>query len=180
LIDSSDGYLLFDAGWPSEYREFKDNLKKQGIRINDITKFLVSHFHLDHAGLAGLFQQNGIEFTVFENQFDYIQQMEDLIEKKGYSYKKIDRERLNILKLCDSRKWLKEQNIDGEIIQTYGHGDYNIALLLDDGNALTGDLPIEYYYNDVVKSDWDMLKSKQARCIYPAHADEIRIESIVP
>jgi hypothetical protein len=41
---------------------------------------------------------------------------------------------------------------------------------------LTGDLPVEYTCDDMVKSDWDRLYSLNAKYIYPAHAGYFEIE----
>ncbi len=91
LIESSEGYLLFDSGWPGEYRELKDNMKAQGLNLKDVKSFVVSHFHLDHAGLAGVLIQNGVKFIVFENQVTHIDEMEALIRRGKYRYRAIDK-----------------------------------------------------------------------------------------
>jgi endoribonuclease LACTB2 len=155
LLKISDGYLMFDAGWPHQYRLWKDNVKTLGISIKEINIILVSHFHIDHAGLLGTLIANGKEVTIFQNQVQYIDQMEELIERKGYQYQKIDKKMLKILSIGESRNWLKTIGIEGEIIQTYGHGDQCISLLLDTGEGLVGDLPLEYHYDVLVKKDWD-------------------------
>lgn len=175
LIQASGGYLLFDAGWPGKYSLFKDQTKLAGIRMKDIVAFVVSHFHVDHAGLAGMFIANGIRFVVFENQANHIDWMEDMMERKGYPYTAIDRTRIDIMRLRDSRAWLKSMEINGEIIQTFSHGDQNIALLLDSGEAFIGDLPVIQEYSELAQSDWNRLRLMNARHIYPAHAQEFEI-----
>jgi metal-dependent hydrolase (beta-lactamase superfamily II) len=82
LIQSKDGYLLFDAGWPHQYSHFKDSVKALGISIEEITTFVVSHFHMDHAGLGGILSSNGKGFVVFENQLKSLTEMEDFIERR--------------------------------------------------------------------------------------------------
>ena len=54
LIASNNGYLLFDAGWPHQYSQFKDSIKTLGISVKEIKTVVVSHFHMDHAGLGGI------------------------------------------------------------------------------------------------------------------------------
>jgi len=170
LIESSEGYLLFDTGWPGQYRLFKDVARESGIRLKDVKTFVVSHFHPDHAGLAGVFVANGIQFMVFENQLNRIDEMEDLIRRKGYPYTAIDKTRIQIMHPQHSRSWLKSIGIEGEIIQTFSHGDQNIALLLDSGEAFIGDLPPLEEYSNLARSDWGLLRSLNARHIFPAHA----------
>ncbi len=170
LIASNNGYLLFDAGWPHQYGLFKDGVKELGTSVKEITTFIVSHFHIDHAGLAGILTANGKDFIVFENQQESLREMEKFIERKGYSYRKIDVNGIQIKSVDESRNWLKSLSIDGEIIKIFGHGDQSIVLLLDTGEAFIGDLPVEYHYDEIVRSDWNLLLQKGAKRIFPAHA----------
>jgi len=179
LVKSADGYLMFDAGWPHQYTRWKDSVKSLGIRVKEITHIIVSHFHIDHAGLAGLLVSNGKEFTVFENQVKHIEEMETFIAKKGYPYRPIDRRIIKTCTIAASRDWLSSIGIEGEVVQTFGHGEQGIALLLDSGEVLIGDLPTEYAYDETVKADWDNLKAKGAKYIYPAHAEFREIEWIM-
>jgi glyoxylase-like metal-dependent hydrolase (beta-lactamase superfamily II) len=77
-----------------------------------------------------------------------------------------------ILSIDDSRRFLKEINIFGEIVSTPGHTNDSITLLLDSGEAFVGDLPAE---NLVVDNDsaerqsWIKLKNSGARIILPGH-----------
>ncbi len=175
LIQASGGYLLFDAGWPGQYRFFKDVAKAAGIRMKDVTAFVVSHFHADHAGLAGMFVANGIRFVVFENQVNQIDEMENLIRRKGYPYKAIDKTRMHVMRLQQSRAWLKSMEIEGEVIQTFSHGDQCITLLLDSGEAFIGDLPPMQDYSELAQSDWTLLRSRKARYIFPPHAENFEL-----
>ena len=118
------------------------------------------------------------KLIVFDNQVKYIDEMEALIIKKGYPYRKIDRKTIKSRAIAESRRCLRTIGIEGEVIQTFGHGDQGIALLLDTGEALIGDLPTEYEYDESVKADWDNLYSKGAKYIYPAHAEYRGIEEI--
>jgi glyoxylase-like metal-dependent hydrolase (beta-lactamase superfamily II) len=178
VIEAAGGYLLFDTGWVNEYGDFRDNLKGANISPKDIKWFVVSHFHVDHAGLAGLLINNGKEFVVFENQREHIDEMEEFIAAKNYVYTKIDRGKILHKKLNASRDWLGAIGIGGEIIQVFGHGDQSVALLLDTGEAFTGDLPPIYEYDELVKRDWDTIVAKNAKYIYPAHWPGMEIEGI--
>jgi metal-dependent hydrolase (beta-lactamase superfamily II) len=179
LIEASNGYLLFDAGWVNEYGIFRDSLKILKISPKDIIWFIVSHFHIDHAGLAGVLQNNGKSLIVFENQIKQILEMEEMIENKKYIYTKINKRKIIYQRLAESRNWLKNIGIEGEIFQIFGHGDESIVLKLDNGKAFIGDLPIIYEYDDLVKKDWDKLISENVKYIYPAHSDIIEIEKIL-
>jgi len=174
LLDTGNGLFAFDAGWPDTYREFRDALKERGYRIKDIRWLIVSHFHMDHAGLAGMFADNGIGFFVFRNQTSAIEEMESLIEQKKIPYHKIDMNKVVVKEISESRTWLQSLGIQGEVIQTTGHADHCVSLLLDTGEAFIGDLPPEGMIEDDdsrSKNDWQMLRLKGAKFIKPAHAD---------
>jgi glyoxylase-like metal-dependent hydrolase (beta-lactamase superfamily II) len=175
FIDTGRGLLAFDAGWPNTYREYKDCLKEQGYLVKNIKWLIVSHFHIDHAGLAGILSEHGVTFVVFRNQVDAIQEMESLIERKKMTYHKLDLSQVHIMEIGDSRKWLESIGIRGEVLHTNGHGEQSISLILDDGDAFIGDLAPENMIGDddwKSKNSWDLLKSKGARQIRPAHANE--------
>ncbi len=48
LIDTPDGYLLFDTGWNGLI--LLENLKKFNIKLKKIKYVFLSHFHWDHIG----------------------------------------------------------------------------------------------------------------------------------
>jgi hypothetical protein len=121
-----------------------------------------------------MFVANGIRFVVFENQVNQIDEMENLIRRKGYPYTAIDKTRMHIMRLQHSRAWLKSMEIDGEIIQTFSHGP-GITLLLDSGEAFIGDLPPLQEYSELAQSDWALLRSRNARYIFPAHAKKFEL-----
>jgi endoribonuclease LACTB2 len=175
ILDGGAGLLAFDAGWPNTFREYRDCLREQGRQVTDIRWVIVSHFHIDHAGLCGVFVDRGVEVVVFENQLSAILEMESLIARKKMTYTAIDHSRLAIQRLEASRALLKRANIDGEVIQTDGHGDQSVSLLLDGGTALVGDLAPEEMvgdYDEKTRKNWEMIRGKGMKFIKPAHAQE--------
>jgi glyoxylase-like metal-dependent hydrolase (beta-lactamase superfamily II) len=175
FIDTGNGLLAFDAGWPHTYREYKDCLKAEEYRISDIKWLIVSHFHIDHAGLAGMFVDIGIQFFVFKNQLYGIDEMESLITGKNMLYHKIDRNKITILDVPESRNLLLSIGINGEVIHTNRHDEQSISLVLDSGEAFIGDLPPQNMMEDddyTGIQNWDLLKSKGAKFIKSSHAGE--------
>ena len=52
LIDTGDGLILLDTGYPETTWLIIDNIKELGFDINDIKIILLSHGHYDHTGAA--------------------------------------------------------------------------------------------------------------------------------
>ena len=175
FIDSGEGLLAFDAGWPDTYRMYKDCLKAEGYQIKDIKWLIVSHFHMDHAGIAGMLADKEIEFYVFQNQLYAIEEMENLIKSKEMPYHSINMEKVIIQEIITSRNLLANMGIAGEILHTNGHSEDSVSLLLDTGEAFIGDLAPEMMLpedDQASKNCWEMLKTKGAKKIYTAHAGE--------
>jgi len=176
FIDTGNGLLAFDAGWPNTYREYKDRLREQGYSVKNIKWLIVSHFHIDHAGLAGVLVENGVSFFVFPNQLAAISEMEALIERKNMAYRPIDQSKIHILEFAASRDWLAGIGLHGEVLHTNGHGEQSISLLLDTGDAFVGDLTPESMIGEDdwrSRSNWALLRSKGAKQIWHAHADDL-------
>jgi len=175
FVSACGGLLAFDAGWPGTYRAYKDGLREQGWSVKDVRWLLVSHFHLDHAGLAGILVENGVEFVVFPEQVAAVAEMESLIARKAIPYQAIDAAKIRRLELADSRAWLARIGIQGEVLHTNGHAEHSVSLLLDSGEAFVGDLTPESMVAEddlLSQASWALLRAKGAHRIYPAHAQE--------
>jgi glyoxylase-like metal-dependent hydrolase (beta-lactamase superfamily II) len=174
LFDIPGGLFAFDAGWPGSFREFRDALKRLGRRPEEIRLFAVSHFHIDHAGLAGELQSRGAGFVSFPEQVGAIGEMEELIARKGYPYLPIDRSRIEIVDPANTRARLASIGIRGEFLKADGHGGQSVSLLADSGDAFTGDLPPPAMiggYDDKSMLDWELLRAKGAKRAHPAHGE---------
>jgi len=178
FIESSinKGLLAIDAGWPCTLYEYQRALKTIGYSFKNIKWLIVTHFHMDHAGLIGEFLNDGITCYSFENQtLNDIDEMEKIILKnKEYSaYQKIDKNRLKATSIKDFNNGLKILGINGEAIITKGHSLDSITFLTQENEAIIGDLaPI----NQIMENDkeslenWNIIKGKGAKTIYPSHA----------
>jgi len=51
-LEIKDGFLLVDCGWPGMMGEFASVAKRKGVDLGEIKFILVTHYHMDHAGLA--------------------------------------------------------------------------------------------------------------------------------
>ena len=183
FLESSieNSLLAVDAGWPCTLYEYQRALKTIGYSFKNIKRAIVTHFHMDHAGLIGEFINEGITCYVFENQTqDNVAEMERVILKnKEYTaYHKIDMNKLKAMSIIEFNNELKTLGIDGEAIITKGHSPDSITFLTKDHEAIIGDLaPI----NQIMENDkeslenWNSIKQKGVKTIYPSHASIFEI-----
>lgn len=180
LLRSNDRekLLAFDAGWPCSLLEYARGVKAAGYRFDCIRWAIISHFHLDHAGLVRDFQDAGIQCLLFENQGDGIDGMERLIARSHKDYRPIFRDRFLPLRTDESRAFLSSIGIAGEVIRTPGHSDDSVSLVTDAHEALIGDLyPLSQVMDDDEASlgSWAAIRALGARHIFPSHAEPFEL-----
>ena len=171
--------LAVDVGWPNTLYDYAREMKSINLKFGQISWAIVTHFHMDHAGLFGEMINEGIKGIVLNNQEETINEMEHLIEKHKQIYTKINKEKIIKLKIEESRRWLKNIGINGEIINTPGHTDESISFISDEGEAIIGDLYTEdqlMNYDEKSINSWKIIRSKNVNIIYPSHADIIRLQ----
>jgi glyoxylase-like metal-dependent hydrolase (beta-lactamase superfamily II) len=175
-----DGSLLaIDAGWPSTLYEYKRAMKDVGLSFDRIALAIVTHFHMDHAGLMGEFQAAGIRCLAFENQGGrVVEDMERIIARSSPAYRRIDMTRLEAARTEASRGLLAALGFMGEVLITPGHSPDSVSFLSDEGEAVIGDLPPlgQYMPDDLVTTaSYRLLESKGATAFLPAHAPPFTI-----
>ena len=180
LLPTADGksLLAFDAGYPCSLHEYARSIKSTGYRFEQIRWVMVSHFHLDHAGLIRDFQDAGIQCLLFQNQGGGIDDMERIIKRSYPKYEPILKDGFLPLKTGDSRAFLSSIGLSGEVVQTLGHSDDSVSLITDAHEVLIGDLyPISQIMDDDVKSQksWARIREMGGRFIYPSHAEPFEL-----
>ncbi len=103
--------------------------------------------------------------------------METMIRKK-MSYKPINLDDNIIIPLTESRNFLRDIGISGEVIHTPGHTDDSISVFLDSGDAFIGDLHLgnQIMEDDIIsKSSWLRLKKLGVKHIYPGHGHSFEV-----
>ncbi|HJR82179.1 MAG TPA: MBL fold metallo-hydrolase [Anaerolineales bacterium] len=173
LIESKNGKLLVDCGWPGTLPKFSAALKRKGISFKEITYLIVTHFHPDHAGLAQELKNHGIRLILPEIQIDFIPQLTEFFKTKTYPYVEIKQNDNRVLKLGESRKFLASIGLDGELLHTPGHSDDSITLILDEGFAFTGDLHTSFMNIDDPKTreSWEKIHQRRISRIFPGHGN---------
>lgn len=174
LLDIHGGKLLVDCGWPGTLPKLLAQLKRKGVSPAELKFLLVSHFHPDHAGLAGELQRLGLKLVQMENQADGIAFLEDFFsQKKEFPFVEVSQKDALRLEFADSRKFLAGLGLDGEILHTPGHSDDSVTLVLGEGVAFTGDLKPLFMAraedDQVSKASWDKIYRHKITRVLPAH-----------
>ena len=164
--------LLVDAGWPGTLPQFQHACASKSIKLASIPYQLVTHFHPDHAGLAQELKHLGVRLIVLDTQLAGIPLLSTYVKPRD-NYTPIDLEGNTLLTAAESREFLANIGIQGEIISTPGHSDDSVTLVLDDGIAFTGDLTSPFLLpddpTDIAYQSWQTIKSMGVTTIYPGH-----------
>ncbi len=168
--------MAFDAGWPCTLYEYCRMMKTIGLRYESVAWAVVSHMHMDHAGLLSEFLNSGIECFVFGDQFETIDGMERIIlkNKEYQSYKKIDKEKVNRISIESFNEVCKQIEVHGEAVKTPGHSRDSITFISKNYEALIGDLhPKSQIMADDSESlaSWALIESRGAKRFFPSHAE---------
>jgi ribonuclease/clavin/mitogillin len=174
VVNAGRSRLLVDLGYPGTMGIMRKRLEQMDIPLKEIRYALVTHYHIDHAGLAQELKLAGVPLLVLDVQVNAIPLMKQFTKPQDH-YVEIIPEGNVVIPCAENRRLLEKIGITGEVLPTPGHSDDGVSLLLDDGSAFTGDLtPAELAWGDaaeVVRSSWWLLREKGARRVYPGHGE---------
>ncbi len=169
------GGLLIDTDYAGSLQSFYKAIKENGIKVNDIAYVLATHYHPDHTGLIGELMSQGIRLLLIDVQFPYVHFSDSIFAKEGLRFIPIDEAKGTVITCEESRAFLKQLEISGEIIHTPSHSKDSVSLILDNGDCLVGDLePLSYLaayeQNMPLQNDWEHILSFHPKQIFYAHA----------
>ena len=182
LIEGDRGRILFDTGWAGTFPAFCSCIGEMNIPVQGIDYILISHFHPDHMGIAQEIADIGPVIAVLDVQKEYIHNADEVFEKEGNrDFKPIVDEKIRSLEIRESRAFLHELGIEGEILYTPGHSDDSISLCLDDGKLFVGDLnpiyELELHKGTQIEESWKRLLSVDPTAVYYGHAKSVDLGS---
>jgi glyoxylase-like metal-dependent hydrolase (beta-lactamase superfamily II) len=195
LIQTDNGYILVDTGMPNMNMKLDDAFQKYEVDPKRIQLIILTHGHMDHVGSVAYIKKitggkvlchrsfsedlgvGKIEVAVPQNFLGRF-----LHFMTGFLRSKIDGVIPDIV--LDDEFNLSEFGISGKIIHTPGHSQSSISIVLDNGEALVGDLIREekpglvgfgMFYEDekVVLESTKKIAAFDPRIIYLSHGDTI-------
>ncbi len=130
------------------------------------------HYHIDHAGAAQDLKRLGVPLLVLESQVSAIPLMKGHTKPQD-NYTEISVDDNLVITFAESRQRLADIGIDGEVVPTPGHSDDSVSLILDSGEAFTGDLmPPDYTQpegQELARESWERIRALGATMVYPGH-----------
>lgn len=180
VVSAGRSRLLVDLGWPGMVRALEANLARMGVPLSEVTHGLATHYHIDHAGAAQDLKQRGMRLLVTEEQLGAIPAMKRHV-KPADEYTEITLHDNVVITCAESRSYLDTLGIAGTIVPTPGHSDDSVTLLLDSGEAFTGDLTPPMMATEqtaaLVARSWEALRARGATMIYPGHGPAHQLPS---
>ncbi len=179
ILADSKPRLLIDIGFPGTLPKLQHQLKRVDIHLADIKHLLATHYHPDHAGLAQELKNIGIKLIVVDLQQPAIPLLKTQLKPSNH-YVEINLKDNLVITLAESRSFLAKLGIQGELIPTPGHSDDSVSLVLDTGEAFTGDLPRPLPMAEgsmlTVNRSWDTLRAHGVKRSYPGHGPIYTLE----
>jgi glyoxylase-like metal-dependent hydrolase (beta-lactamase superfamily II) len=176
-ITAARSYLLVDVGFPGTLPKLRHTLERAGITLGAVEHLLATHYHPDHAGLAPELQREGVRLLVLEPQLPFVPRLGQYM-KPEHRFQPIALADCLLSSLAESRSFLRRLGLDGELIATPGHSDDSVTLILDDGQAFTGDLPPPFMAPDesgAVEWSWEAIRACGVHTVYPGHGPSFRL-----
>lgn len=161
LVRGAGGSILVDTGNPGSQSRILEGIAQAGVDPEEITLILITHGHVDHYGSAAALRERlgapvGIHALDAEGPRQGTHQPDTLHPTNwlvGFlmRFPALRRgavpERAPSLEpdvLFDEERRLDDYGVAGRLLHTPGHTPGSISLLLDNGEALLGDVVIDW------------------------------------
>jgi endoribonuclease LACTB2 len=179
LIEAGEGLLLVDAGWPRSLPDLKAGLEAAGRRLSAIRFVMATHAHPDHAGLMQILKDHcGVRRIVHRVQRGSLAELNRYFERKpDRHFRPFVIDGADLVVDSPNGEALGALGIAGEILETPGHSDDSVSLVLANGDAFTGDLTRPDLATEdqatAVAASWRALLAHGAVTFYPAHGGPV-------
>lgn len=147
LIPYANGAILVETGPCSTIKYLSAGLKNLGYEASDISDVFLTHIHLDHAGAAGWWAEQGAQIHVHENGAPHLINPEKLLASAGRLYGDtmdtlwgefipVPAERLTIMQ---DQEVTQVGNMSVRALDVPGHASHHLAYLIGDA-CFCGDI----------------------------------------
>jgi glyoxylase-like metal-dependent hydrolase (beta-lactamase superfamily II) len=195
LIQTERGYILVDAGMPNMGEELDRVFQEFGVDPKSVKLIIATHGHLDHVGsIAHARKVTGGEILCHRSLAEHLASGEpeaaaprNLLGRVLNFMTRLQGSRFEGAEadiLMEDEFDLNEYGIPGKIIHTPGHSPSSISIMLDNGEALIGDLVrdegsgeigLGMFYEDkqVLLESLEKVAAFEPRIIYLSHGTSI-------
>ncbi len=179
FIPGLQGGLLIDTDYAGTLSAFYKAIRQNGIQVRDVAYVLATHYHPDHMGLIGALMQQGVRLLLVDVQKNYVHFSDSLFQKDRIPYTPVNEALAEVIACGESRDFLLRIGIAGEIISVPSHSPDSVAVMLDDGVCIAGDLESPEYADAYegekrkrLNDDWKKLLSFSPEQIFFSHKPE--------
>jgi hydroxyacylglutathione hydrolase len=191
--------ILVDISENGQQNNIIENLKKLGLKPEDISLIILTHAHGDHAGGAKYFQDNfkipvmmgkEDEHMALAGKNDELKPMY-LFAAMVKPFIKNDYPAFTPDLLVEEEFDLEKYGIDGKVVKMGGHTPGSLVVILDHKRALVGDLirgsmvyqnspRVHFFHNDPDKAEANLkdLLNMRIRTFYPGHWGPLEAKDI--
>ena len=152
LLVNEQGCILVDTGLPDTENKVEKMLRQQHLNFTDIKLIVITHAHIDHAGNAAKIKTlSGAPVVAHRGDLPYFKGEKKMhfcstgwfgtfFSKIGLIQKPYVSFEPDILLSKDEQLDLRQYGFDGDVIPTPGHTEGSVSVLMDNKNAIVGDL----------------------------------------
>lgn len=183
FVQGNCGGLLIDTDYAGTLPAFYKAIKEKDITVKDISYVLATHYHPDHIGLISELMEQGVTLLLVTSQIGSVHFEDEIFSRdKRLQYHPIEEEKAKLISCEESREFLHGIGINGEIISIPSHSKDSVAVLLDQGDCIVGDLEPAGYLgayedNRLLKNDWERIMRHRPKRIFYAHANSQIMEN---
>jgi len=196
--------IIVDTGDPGYAGGIFKALRRHGIRKSDVSMIFITHGHIDHYGsVYELRKRIDAPVAIQRIDEDYMVRgvqaplypVGGMARIIGMVGKRLQVHPSSVLRAADivfdEDMDLREYGVDGALVATPGHTLGSGSLILDDGQAIIGDLVVKKYFlrgepikppfmedRDQLNISLHKLLDRKAKILYPGHGGPINIEEI--
>ena len=197
IVESENGVILVDAGYPKKEKILWDFLSEKNIDPSEIRLIIITHGHMDHVGsLKYIKEKTGAPVLIHADEGLLLAQglspgvrftpkwLNKLLRmEKGAKVSPVTPD----IMISDEFN-LEEYGAKGKVILTPGHTSGSLTVIIEGKHAIVGDIAMKLpllskSYIPIIAEDveqvfqsWQRIINEGVKTVYPAHGKIIGID----